>query len=174
MRYLVLLAILWVPLCTAASGQSPYAGEEVRHIKSLSAQEIESLRHGNGMGFAKLAELNHYPGPKHVLEIADELALTTPQLEQTKALFEAMREQAVIIGEQLIAAEARLDMQFRRGTIDQESLEASLQEIGEIRARLRYVHLEAHLRQRALLQPEQIKRYDELRGYHEGTHRHSH
>ena len=174
MRYFAMMAMVCVPFCVAASNESPYAGEESRYIKSLSAQEIESLRQGDGMGLAKLAELNHYPGPKHVLEIADKLALTASQLEKTKAIFESMRAQAMIVGEQLVAAEAHLDMQFRQATIDQESLDASLREIGEISARLRYVHLEAHLRQRAVLQPEQIERYDELRGYRAGTHQHSH
>ena len=153
-----MLALLAIPLAIPATEQSPYAGEELRDIKSLSAREIESLQRGDGMGFAKLAELNRYPGPKHVLGVAEELELSATQLEHTKALFEDMREQAIVLGQELVAAEANLDMRFRDKTIDQESLEAALLAIGEIRARLRYVHLQAHLRQRALLLPTQIER----------------
>src|SRR5512140_1710908 len=51
---------------------SPYAGEEKREIKSLSADVIEQYNQGEGMGMAKAAELNHYPGPRHVLMAADQ------------------------------------------------------------------------------------------------------
>ena len=37
------------------------------------------------MGLAKAAELNHYPGPAHVLTLATELALTPDQKARTDA-----------------------------------------------------------------------------------------
>ena len=52
---------------------SPYAGEEGREIKALSAADVDAYLTGQGMGFAKAAELNGYAGPKHVLELAAEL-----------------------------------------------------------------------------------------------------
>ena len=58
----------WLILAITTGAQSPYAGEESRAIKSLSASEIQALRQGHGMGYAKAAELNHYPGPRHVLD----------------------------------------------------------------------------------------------------------
>ena len=124
------------------------------------------------MGFAKLAELNHYPGPKHVLELANDLDLTPSQVSETEALFEEMRTSAVVLGEDLLAAEMELDQDFSRGTISAESLESALWSIGRIRAQLRYVHLEAHLRQRRLLTTEQIAKYDETRGYKGVAHDH--
>lgn len=155
-----------------ANAQSPYAGEELRSLKSLSPKEVESLRSGQGMGFAKLAELNHYPGPKHVLELADDLDLTQSQRDETESLFEEMQLRAVALGEELIDAEMILDSDFEQESISPESLQSALLVIGEIRAQLRYVHLEAHLRQRNLLTAEQIARYDELRGYRGSTHNH--
>jgi len=98
------------------------------------------------MGFAKLAELNHYPGPKHVLELAVDLGLTRSQVSETEALFEKMRLNAVVLGEELLEAEMALDQDFSQGAISPESLESALLSIGRIRAQLRYVHLEAHLR----------------------------
>ncbi len=155
-----------------ASDQRPYEGEELRSIKSLSSLEIESLRYGNGMGFAKLAELNHYPGPRHVLELADELDLTETQTAETKALFDEMQRSAIDLGEKLIAAESALDREFAQGTMSADYLQGALSEIGEIRAQLRYVHLEAHLRQQRLLTGKQISKYDELRGYTGAGHNH--
>ena len=62
--------------CLAAS---PYVGEQMRAIKSLSQQDVAEYLDGKGMGFAKAAELNGYPGPAHVLELADKLGLTPAQ-----------------------------------------------------------------------------------------------
>jgi hypothetical protein len=42
--------------------QAPYAGQDQREIKSLSAQDVTDLLAGSGWGFAKPAELNGYPG----------------------------------------------------------------------------------------------------------------
>ena len=160
---LALLAL--VSGISLAADLSPYAGEELRSLKSISAQEIESLRSGGGMGFAKLAELNHYPGPKHVLELAAELGLTPSQVSETEALFEEMRSMAVVLGEDLIDAETALDGKFSQGAISANSLQSALLDIGRIRAQLRFVHLEAHLRQKQILTPEQVANYDETRGY---------
>lgn len=165
-----LLAV--VPCLVLASEPSPYAGQEDRSIKSLSAEEIVSLRRGDGMGFAKLAELNHFPGPRHVLDVADELGLSSQQLEATRTLYEEMRQSAVSLGEEIIAAESRLNLQFEEGTVDAESLESALMQIGKLRARLRNVHLRAHLSQAELLEPEQIRRYDVVRGYRDGPDAH--
>lgn len=165
MRKIAFLLIIVLPCASLASDRSPYVGEEIRSIRSLSKNQIESLRRGHGMGFAKLAELNHYPGPKHVLEIADDLDLSPAQLAATRVLYEEMRRKAMTLGEEIILAESRLDQAFANRTVEAESLESALSEIGRLRARLRFVHLESHLRQRQLLSTEQISTYDTVRGY---------
>jgi hypothetical protein len=53
--------------------QSPYSGMQTRSIKALSEQQVADLTAGRGMGLALAAELNGYPGPFHVLELADKL-----------------------------------------------------------------------------------------------------
>ena len=58
---------------SAPAQHGPYAGEQQRAIKSLSEKDIADLQAGQGMGLAKAAELNGYPGPAHVLEHADAL-----------------------------------------------------------------------------------------------------
>ena len=172
MNKFAFLIFIVIPFTVFAAGQSPYAGEEQRSIKSLSAREITSLRNGEGMGFAKLAELNHFPGPKHVLELSTELDLSPSQLAATEALFEKMQHDAIALGEELILAEMRLDQAFEKASIDQQKLEVALLEIGRIRAQLRYVHLESHLQQKQLLSPDQRQKYDTLRGYKGTNHGH--
>src|SRR6266571_4214131 len=90
--FVLLIAIAMVPVGTNAQTASPYAGQEQRAIKALSDQEIRDLLEARGMGLAKAAELNSYPGPLHVLELADELGLSDAQRASSRTLYERMRE----------------------------------------------------------------------------------
>ena len=78
----VLLAAM---LGAAACAQSPYVNDQGRALKALSADEAAGYLEGRGLGLAKPAELNGYPGPMHVLELADALALTPAQTRQAGA-----------------------------------------------------------------------------------------
>jgi Spy/CpxP family protein refolding chaperone len=144
---------------------SAYAGQEARTIKALSAEDIEALRSGQGMGLAKAAELNGYPGPAHVLALAEQLQLTPEQLAKTRDIEASMRAKAKTVGSALIAAEAQLDNLFASKRVDDRALNASLQHIAELQSELRHAHLQAHLEQTALLSAAQTARYIELRGY---------
>ena len=90
------------------SHKSNYTSEVDRVIKSLSAKEIEDLTLGNGMGLAKAAELNGYPGPKHVLEMQEQLFLEKEQLTSINQIFEDMKSQAQSQGQKLISLEKEL------------------------------------------------------------------
>jgi Spy/CpxP family protein refolding chaperone len=153
------------PFGWSAEGPSPYAGQEQREIKALSAEEIQAYLSGSGMGLAKAAELNHYPGPRHVLDLADQLQLSAEQRRHTQALFEDMRTKAVRLGQQLIDREHHLQTLFATGTIAEAQVEALVADIATLHGQLRAVHLRAHVVQRSLLTPEQLHRYDVLRGY---------
>lgn len=149
----------------SAAPPAPYAGLQQRAIKALSAEEIESYLAGKGAGLAKAAELNHYPGPKHVLELAGELQLSDTQKARTQAIFDAMQNQAVRHGKLLVEKEQELDRQFAAGAVTTDSLRLALKQIGELQAGVRGAHLAAHVEQRALLGKTQIAAYDKLRGY---------
>ena len=162
---------------STAQTPSPYRGHEQRTIKALSDEEMGDLIEGRGMGLAKAAELNSYPGPLHVLQLAEQLELSDQQRAATNLLYAKMRERAVSIGGQIIEAERTLDRAFADGRIEPATLRSQLDAIAILQGNLRAVHLETHLAQRSLLTPEQISRYGTLRGYgdnrtpHEG-HRH--
>jgi Spy/CpxP family protein refolding chaperone len=166
-----------VAVAATATTESPYVGQETCEIKALSQQEINDYLNGRGLGYAKAAELHHYPGPRHVLDLANELALTQEQTRQTQAIFETMKAQAVALGKQLVEKEQELDRQFANGSIDAVSLYALVSDIGVLQAKIRYAHLVAHLKQKALLTQHQVQLYDQLRGYgaaHGKGHRHVH
>jgi hypothetical protein len=68
-----------------------------------------------------------------------------------------------------VEQETALDRLFASRRITREQLAGALEGIGRLQGQLRKVHLEAHLAQTEILTPEQIKRYDELRGYGTGA-----
>jgi L-amino acid N-acyltransferase YncA len=175
------LAALWLSsIVSTAPAQNPsgYAGHQQRAIKALSEQEIADLKAGSGMSLALAAELNSYPGPRHVLELADKLELTAKQRSATEALVNTMSRKAQPLGIRIVEAERDLDRAFAARRITVAQLNRRVQAIAALQGKLRAAHLETHLSQRALLTLAQIARYDELRGYrsdvapiHEG-HRH--
>ena len=171
-----LLACTLVSLPLAAAAQSPYVGETSRAIKSLSSGDVADYLAGNGMGLAKAAELNGYPGPAHVLALADPLALTDPQRADTQAVFARMQAEARSLGERLVAEERALDRAFADHTVTPDALATATASIAALQGRLRDVHLRAHLEQVRILTPGQVARYASLRGYTDAqpTHQHVH
>ncbi len=155
---------------STAFGQevSPYAGDENRSIKALSEQEIADLRAGGGMGFARAAELNHYPGPRHLLDLADELELDAATVVRVRETFDAMQADAMRLGAQIVDTEAALDQAFAARSIDVSLLTELTARSAALEGELRAVHLRAHLAVTALLTAEQIHAYDVLRGYADG------
>jgi len=134
-------AMLFAGTVLAQTSHQPYAGQDKRAIKSLSESEIADLVAGRGMGLAKAAELNGYPGPMHVLE------------------------HAAALGREIVAREAELDAAFAADRIDAAMLKAKTDEIAALLGRLRAAHFAAHLETKPVLTAEQIARYNALRGY---------
>lgn len=149
----------------AETSASSYAGEQARAIKSLSEADINGLLSGAGAGYAKAAELNGYPGPAHVLALAPQLGLRADQQTATQRLMDAHKAAARQLGEQLVSAERALDAAFAVRQIDAQRLQALTQRIGSLQSSLRAEHLQTHLAQTALLEPRQVARYAQLRGY---------
>jgi hypothetical protein len=148
-----------------AQTQSPYAGEQSRAIKALSPKEIDDLTQGRGMGLAKPAELNRYPGPMHALELAEPLKVSGAQRQTLETVMGRMSTDAKALGAELLGLERDLDTAFAARTIDDRSLRELTMQIGVKQGALRAVHLAAHLETSAVLSSEQIARYDLLRGY---------
>lgn len=163
------LAIISIAIGTVFAQTTPYAGEQHREVKSLSSMEVADLLAGKGMGHAKAAELNGYPGPAHVIEHAAALALTPDQKQTSESLKARHYERAQQLGAALVAAERALDLAFATREIEPASLTRLTTEIGSLQAQLRDEHLRTHLAQTALLTAEQVRRYGTLRGYGEGA-----
>lgn len=145
--------------------QSPYSGEEKRAVKSLSDEDVRNYLEGKGMGLAKAAELNGYPGPMHVLENESSLGLSAEQKKAVQDSFDRMKQKAVDLGKQIVENEKELDSLFGKSEITSDVLQNKTRKISELQGDLRTTHLQAHLEMKKILSPEQVEKYNRLRGY---------
>lgn len=148
----------------AAAQASPYAAETDRDIKALSQAEVDDLLTGAGMGFAKAAELNGVPGPRHVLDMAAELGVDDAQRPLIEDVFARMHGRAVRLGAEVVDLERELDAAFAAGQPTPQEVATRAVDLGRLYGELRANHLAAHLETAALLTPRQIVLYRELRG----------
>jgi len=135
--------------------------------RSLGSEEIRGLQEGEGMGLDRVAELNGYPGPGHVLEAsrAGKIDLYADQRQAIERIQAATKAKAQSLGREILAAETALEATFRTGRVDDASPARQVGDIGRKLAELRLIHLRAHLQTAALLRPEQIEEYYQFRGY---------
>jgi hypothetical protein len=135
---------------------------------SSAGLETQGYLAGEGMGFALAAELNAYPGPRHVLQLADSLILDPVRLDAVREIFQRMQQRAARLGKEIVGLEASLDSSFAERRITSRELGTVLTELGALRGELRYAHLAAHLEVAALMSEHEIHEYQRLRGYAEG------
>lgn len=181
MKWLLVVAallaagIVWqlVPRPPASPAtRSPYLAQQASPVRGLSAQEVDDLLNGRGAGFARTAELNSYPGPRHVLDMRAQLGLSEAQADGAQRIFSSMQREAKRLGEEIVSRERALGAAFSERRITGATLQADVAALGLLYGRLRATHLAAHLELTALLTREQIAKYDAMRGYGE-EHRHS-
>lgn len=144
---------------------SPYVAQMTSPVRGLSAQEVADLRAGRGMGYARMAELNSYPGPRHLLDLQKELQLSTEQITAINAIFVEMEQHAQSLGQQIITGEEQLGVAFATNTLDEATLQGQVMQLADRYGQLRMTHLQAHLAVTPLLTTVQINAYNELRGY---------
>lgn len=172
-RWVLVLPALFLMTAPGPAQESPYTGLETREIKALSSDQVASLLGGEGMGFALAAELNRYPGPKHVLQMRDHLNLTENQITSTTAAFDRMQASAQDLGKRIVEREQRLDLLFKEGRMTEGPLRKLIGEIAALNGEVRIAHLLAHLEMKGILNEEQIRQYVGMRGYH-GAQGHRH
>lgn len=164
---IVAITLAFATPALAQHGQhnAPYAGQHQRQIKALSEQQVADLRAGRGMSLALAGELNGYPGPLHVIELADRLQLGADQRAGAQRLLDAMKDEASALGLVLTEQEATLDRAFATRSISEQSLQQMTGNIARTQGELRAVHLKYHLATADLLTEAQRRQYAILRGY---------
>ncbi len=178
MRPLLALALL-IAAPAALAQKDPHAhhrraesvidrADTTRVPASLTPEEMAGLLEGRGMGLARAAERNHYPGPLHVLELADSLGLTAAQRAEAERLRAEMLAEARLLGRQIVAQEQALDALFARGRATPAAVSQQTASLAALQGRLRAAHLNAHVALRGVLTPHQVAEYSRLRGYATG------
>lgn len=165
MDKVIITLIVCALLLSTHSINISYANQRVGEVKTLSADEIQELLNGEGMGMARAAELNHYPGPRHVLDFASQLQLSEAQRSKAQEIYDRMHDEAVRLGRAILLKEEELDHIFKKNEVDSNKLKTLVTEIARLRGELRLVHLLAHLEMKRVLSRGQIEKYDELQGY---------
>ncbi len=159
-----LLAMASMP-ALAQHTHDPSSHSRGTEVPSLTDEEVRALRHGEGMGLARAAELNHFPGPKHLLELASELGLSNHQVIRIRSIHDRMKSQAVARGKDIIMAESHLADLFASGEPSTREVMRMTGHLGTMRGQLQSIHLLAHIEAARELSTDQIREYDRLRGY---------
>jgi len=123
---------------------SPYSGQQKRELKAFSPKVVKQLKSGSGMpfyGMAKLAELNTYPGPKHILQGKKQLGLAAKQKDRIQQIYYSMDQRAEALGDTLLANEQKIEKAFSSGRITREKLRDLVNRNGALYGKLRFTHL---------------------------------
>jgi len=169
-RIVMSMAPVMVGLLAAGSsvswGQPGHGGGHEGGHQAAQACAVEFdkvVGEGRGFGMAFAADQNGYPGPMHVLELKDRLALTPDQAAKAQALMHAMFSESRPKSARLLEAEAKLRRLFADRAADDAAVRAAVGEVERARAEVRLVHLLTHLKTRDLLTEDQRRLYHEAR-----------
>ena len=117
-----LISILFIIINANASAswqKSHYVDQTQNEIKAISNKDLMGLKRGYGTpfgGMAKAAELNGLPGPRHVLDLKNELNLSQETVRKIDDIFHKMASQAKLLGQELIAIESKMDKNLKLST----------------------------------------------------------
>ena len=136
-------------------------------LGGVSAQEKEALLKGAGLGAGMIAMMNGYPGPKHVLEMGDELGLTAEQRESIGKTYGKVKAESVEFGTELVEKDEKLTALFASGSVSTGEVEKLSREIGELQGRVRAAHLNAHVETYDALTPAQREQLSSMQGMHQ-------
>jgi len=138
-------------------------GLGISSAQSVIPPDREGLLKGQGMDLAAIAESNNWPDSRQVLAMKNELGLTRDQVKKTEALEKVTGSAAGAKGEEIVQAEEELAAMFQSGEAAEKAVRMKLEQIGKARAELRFIHLQAYLRMKQILTPDQVKQYTELK-----------
>lgn len=158
-----IICLVLGPSAAAQHVHRPAAAVQADATTSLTADAIQQLLGGEGMGLARPAELNAYPGPKHVLELKGVLGLSDEQESRIRAIQQEMLATAKALGARIVAAERELDAAFEARTITETDLAPRVRAIAALQGELRTAHLRAHLATTPVLSADQVRKYYEHR-----------
>ena len=122
----------------------------------------DQLLSGDAAGQTLAAEKNGFPSPQKIVSFKDQIGLTKDQLKKMNEMLINVPISATVKGQEIVDAEEELNKLFESGTINEKTLRMKLERIGKMRADLRFVHLQAYLKEKLILTAKQWERLKEL------------
>ena len=126
---------------------------------SLTKEEVNAYLTGRSLNLDRVAEINHFPNPKKVIEIKSLLNLNRAQNNRTTISYKLMRKYAIKTGRKIVRKENQLNNLFQQTTVDLSAVKKLVNEIAVLKGELRFIHLRARVNQKSYLTNEQISTY---------------
>ncbi len=149
-RWLLILTVC-AGVAMPAMGQAPIPADREQLLSGASTSESNP------------AERCGYPSPETVLAKKDELGLTRDKLRRIEAVVAAQQAAVKVKGEEIVEAEEQLAKLFEAGTLNEKVLRSRLEQIGKLRADLRFAHVQVYLKMKQILSPNEWARCKELK-----------
>ena len=133
------------------------------HAIAQIPPDRDELLKADDAGQAQYADVNGFPAPKHLLDLAKELQLSDAQKKSLQTIYVGMRSRALELGKRIIGIEEELHQAFQEGLVSEKSVRDDTEQIGKLRGRLRAVYLNANMKAKDVLTNAQIESYKKLR-----------
>lgn len=111
------------------------------------------------------AERNLLPAAQSALLLADSLGLSPEQRQQLRRIQADVEAQVAALGRRIVLEEMQLERAAAEGRLDAPRIDAMTARIAALQGQLRAVRLQGHVATRDVLQPEQLLRFAEERGF---------
>ena len=115
------------------------------------------------MGPVREAKLNHFPGPKHLLELASEVELHNAQAISIEEILLKMKSKSVAEGSGIVEPDCHLADRFASGQPSVAEARRIARYLGVMRDTLEGIHLLAHIESARELTGDLNEGYDRLR-----------
>ena len=126
---------------------------------SLTKEEVNAYLTGGSLDFVRVANINHFPSPKRVMQIKGLLNLNRAQDNRTTISYKLMRKYAIKTGRKIVRKESQLNHLFQQADVDLSAVKKLVHELAILKGELRFIHLKARVSQKNYLTNEQISTY---------------
>jgi len=139
----------------STAGKSP--------VRTLNRQQYDAYLKGTAADeMAIVAEMNHYPMPDNVLELSNQLDLSTVQIKKITEVNTQMHRRRIQIGGSIISNEKMLDSLFKTRKMTDGNLIFYTNRHGLYQGELKNAILQACMATEKLLSAQQIAKLEAL------------
>lgn len=127
---------------------------------ALTIKETDAYLTGKFQGMEKAASLNQFPTPGKVLKLKDKLNLDQAQINRSIMLRKIMLKYTIKDGRQVVLKERQLYALFKQKKVDLDEVNQLLDEIAQLKAKIRFTQLKTLVMLKGFLSKEQLDAYN--------------